>query len=134
VCISGRDGSAVDEIQSPASTLSDDPQWSTDGKSLIVALYPSGIAGKREDFSTVQYDFQTKKFTTIPGSEQTVGPRWSPDGRYISFFTVDTKKEKLLEVSTGKWSDLATGTVLNYPNWSPDSKYASFEDIGSDGP
>jgi Tol biopolymer transport system component len=82
----------------------------------------------------LHYDLQTKKFTTIPGSEQTVGPRWSPDGRYISFFTADQKKEKLLEVSTGNWSDLTTGTALNYPNWSPDSKYAYFEDISSDGP
>jgi len=63
-----------------------------------------------------------------------LGPRWSPDGRYISFFSADTKKERLLEVSTGKWSDLATANVLIYPNWSPDSKYAYFEDIGPDGP
>jgi eukaryotic-like serine/threonine-protein kinase len=134
VCIIGRDGSAVDEIQSPGSTSPDDPQWSPDGKSLLVALYPPTIAGNRQDFSAVQYDLQAKKFTTIPGSEQTVGPRLSPDGRYISFFTVDTKTEKLLEVSTGKWSDLATGNVLQYPNWSPDSKYAYFEDLGPDGP
>lgn len=134
VCIVGREGGAVEEIQSPGSSYPDDPQWSPDSKSLIVALYPPGIGGKPEDFSAVQYDFKTKKFSTIAGSEQTVGPRWSPDGRYISFFTADTKKVKLLEVRTGKWSDLTTGTVLNYPNWSPDSKYALFEDIGSDGP
>lgn len=83
VCIVGRDGGVVEEIHSPASTFLDDPQWSPDGKSLIVALYPPGVAGKPEDFSAVQYDFQTKKFTTIAGSEQTVGPRWSPDGRHI---------------------------------------------------
>ena len=134
VCIIGRDGSAVDEIQSRASTIPDDPQWSPDGKSLLMALYPPGVAGKPQDFSAVQYDLQSKKFTTIAGSEQSVGPRWSPDGRYISFFTADTKSEKLLEVSTGKWSDLATGNVLQYPNWSPDSKYSYFEDLGPDGP
>ena len=134
VCIIGKDGSEVVQIQAPAANFPDDPQWSPDGKSIIIALYPPGIAGKPEDFSTVQYDLQTKKFTTIAGSEQTVGPRWSPDGRYISFLTADTKKIKLLEVSTGTWSDLATGTILNYPNWSPDSKYAYFEDLGSEGP
>jgi serine/threonine protein kinase/Tol biopolymer transport system component len=134
ICIIGRDGGPVEEIRPPTSTFPEDPQWSPDGRSLIVALYPPGVAGNPEDFSAAQYDFQTKKFTPIAGSEQTVGPRWSPDGRYISFFTADTKKVKLLEVSTRKWSDLTTGTVLNYPNWSPDSKYALFEDIGSDGP
>ncbi len=40
----------------------------------------------------------------------------------------------LLEVSTGKWSELATGSVLQYPNWSADSKYSYFEDLGPDGP
>jgi hypothetical protein len=40
----------------------------------------------------------------------------------------------LLELSTGKWSELAAGTVLQYPNWSPDSRYAYFEDLGADGP
>src|SRR5205823_1430698 len=80
-CIVSRDGGAIQEIQPPASTYPDDPQWSPDGKSLILALYRSGVSGKPEDFSTVQYDLQTKKFTTIPGSEQTLGPRWSPDGR-----------------------------------------------------
>ena len=134
VCILSRDGGAIEKIQAPSSTQPDDPQWSPDGRSLIMALYPSGVQGKPEDFSTVQYDLQTKKFTRLSGSEGTVGPRWSPDGRYISFFTADTKKEKLLEVSTGKWSDMATGNVLAYPNWSPDSKYAQFEDMGPDGP
>jgi hypothetical protein len=40
----------------------------------------------------------------------------------------------LLELSTGKWSELASGTVLQYPNWSLDSKYSYFEDLGADGP
>ena len=40
----------------------------------------------------------------------------------------------LLDASTGKWTELATGTALEYPNWSPDSKYLYFEDVGPDGP
>ena len=72
--------------------------------------------------------------TTLAGSEGTLGPRWSPDGRYISTFSADTKKAMLLDVSTGKWSELASGRVLQYPNWSADSKYAYFEDLGEDGP
>ena len=63
-----------------------------------------------------------------------LGPRWSPDGRYISLFSADTKQEFLLEVATGKKSELASGNALSYPNWSPDGKYAYFEDMGSDGP
>ncbi len=133
VCMVSRDGGAVEQIQLPGSSFPDDPQWSPDGKSLLIALYPPG-AGEPQDFSVAQYDLQTRKFTTLPGSEGMLGPRWSPDGRYISLFSADTKQEVLLEVGTGKKSELATGNVLAYPNWSPDGKYADFEDMGSDGP
>ena len=134
VCIVPLDGGAIEEIQPPGTNWPDDPQWSPDGTSLIMAVYPPGVFGKPEDFSVLQYDLQTRKFTTLAGSERMLGPRWSPDGRYISTFSADTKKQMILEVSSGRWSDLTTGNVLTYPNWSPDSKYSYFEDIGPDGP
>jgi Tol biopolymer transport system component len=134
VCTVGRDGGAIEKISPPASSFPDDPQWSPDGKSLMMALYPAGILGKPEDFSVAQYDLQTRKFTTLPGTQGMLGPRWSPDGRYISLFSADTKREVLLEPGTGKKTELTTGNVLDYPNWSPDGKYAYFEDMGSDGP
>ncbi len=134
VCMVSRDGGAVEEIQLPGSNWPDDPQWSPNGKSLILASYPPGVSGKPEDYSIAQYDLQTKKFSTLAGSAGSLGPRWSPDGRYIFGFSADTRKVLLLDVSSGKWSDLATGTALAYPNWSPDSKYAYFEDLGDDGP
>jgi serine/threonine protein kinase/Tol biopolymer transport system component len=134
VCMVSRDGGAVEQVQLPASGFPDDPQWSPDGKSLLIALYPPGVLGKPQDFSVAQYDLQTRKFTTLPGSERMLGPRWSPDGHYVSLFSADTKQEMLLEVGTGKKSELTTGNVLAYPNWSPDGKYAYFEDMGSDGP
>jgi Tol biopolymer transport system component len=101
---------------------------------LSFALYPAGITSTRpQDYSVVQFDLQTKKITTLPGSEGMLGPRWSPDGRYVSTISVDGKNVMLLDLSTGKWSELATGIVF-CPNWSPDSKYAYFEDLGADGP
>jgi eukaryotic-like serine/threonine-protein kinase len=134
VCMVSHDGGAIEQIQLPASGFPDDPQWSPNGRSLLIALYPPGVVGKPQDFSVAQYDLQTRKLTTLPGSEGMLGPRWSPDGRYISLFSADTKEEVLLEVATGKKSELARGNVLDYPNWSHDGKYAYFEDIGSDGP
>jgi len=134
ICIVSRDGGAIEEIQPPGSLSPDDPQWSPDGKSLTIALYPPGINGKAQEYPVVQYDLQTKQFTTLAGGVGTLGPRWSPDGRYLSVFSADTTKVMLLEVSAGKWSELATGTALQYPNWSPDSKYVFFEDLAPDGP
>jgi len=135
VCIVSADGGASQELQMDEQHWPDDPQWSPDGKSLLIALYPSGIGGTSpQEYSVVQFDLQTKKITTLSGSVGMLGPRWSPDGRYISTFSADTKKAMLLELRTGTWSEWATGTILQYPNWSPDSKYGYFEDLGADGP
>jgi eukaryotic-like serine/threonine-protein kinase len=134
-CIVPADGGTVESVQTGDARWPDDAQWSPDGKSLMFALYPPGVVGKDpKDFSIAQFDLQTKKMTTLAGSEGMLGPRWSPDGRYISTFSADTKKAMLRDVSTGKWSELASGRVLQYPNWSADSKYAYFEDLGEDGP
>ena len=134
-CIVSADGGATEELEIGDQHWPDDPQWSPDGRSLILALYPPGLVSTRpQDFSVGQFDLQAKKITTLPGSVGMLGPRLSPDGRYILTFSVDTKKAMLLELSTGKWSELTTGTSLQYPNWSLDGKYAYFEDLGADGP
>jgi len=134
-CIVSADGGVTEEVQIGGQHVPDDPQWSPDGKSLILALYPPGLVStKPQDYSVGQFDLQAKKITTLSGSEGMLAPRWSPDGRYISTLSVDGKKAMLLELSTGRWSELATGTILLYPNWSLDSKYAYFEDRGADGP
>jgi Tol biopolymer transport system component len=118
VCIVSRDGGPVEHAELPASSFPDDPQWSPDGKSLLIALYPPGVVGKPQDFSVAKYDLQTKKMTILSGSAPVgmLGPRWSPDGRFISLFSADTKQEFLLEVATGKKSELASGNTLAYPN------------------
>jgi Tol biopolymer transport system component/DNA-binding winged helix-turn-helix (wHTH) protein len=134
-CIVSADGGAIREVPTDEQYWPDDPQWSPDGRSLILALYPPGLVSTRpQDFSVGQFNLQANKITTLPESEGMLGPRWSPDGRYISTFSADGKKAMLLELSTGRWSELATGAILLYPNWSLDSKYLYFEDLGADGP
>ncbi|PYV65338.1 MAG: hypothetical protein DMG97_32550 [Acidobacteria bacterium] len=46
VCIVSRDGGAIEQVQLPSSSFPDDPQWSPDGKSLLIALYPAGASAK----------------------------------------------------------------------------------------
>jgi Tol biopolymer transport system component len=134
-CIISADGGTTEEVQIGGQHLPDDPQWAPDGRSLILALYPPGLVSRKsEDYSVGQFDLQEKKMRVLPGSKGMLAPRWSPDGRYISAFSVDGKKAMLLELSSGKWSELASGTILQYPNWSLDSKYGYFEDLGTDGP
>ena len=135
VCVVSVDGGATEEVEMDGQHWPDDPQWSPDGRSLILELYPPGLVSTRpQDLSVGQFDLQAKKITPLPGSEGMVGPRLSPDGRYISTLSADAKKAMLLERSTGKWSELTTGTSFGSTNWSLDSKYAYFEDLGADGP
>jgi Tol biopolymer transport system component len=134
-CIVSADGGATEEVPTGSQQCPDDPQWAPNGRSLIFALYPPGLVStKPQDYSVGQFDFQTKKVTILSGSEGMLAPRRSPDRRYISTFSVDGKKVMLLELSTGKWSQLAEGTTLLYPNWSLDSKYVYFEDVRAGDP
>ncbi len=129
-------GGTAEELLTADKHWEDDPGWSPDGKSIVMAQYPANGPSSEnpEDYSIVQVDTQTKKVSELPGTKGMFAPRWSPDGRYISTFSADSRKLMLVEISTGKWSDLATGKALTYPNWTQDSKYVVFEDIGNDGP
>jgi eukaryotic-like serine/threonine-protein kinase len=113
----------------------DDPLWSPDGKTLMLAQYPpQASGGSAGEYAILQVDLQTKQVAKLPGSSGLFAPRWSPDGRYISAFTADATKLMLYDVRAGQWSELAAGRVMVYPNWSPDSKYVYYEEYGSDGP
>jgi eukaryotic-like serine/threonine-protein kinase len=113
----------------------DDPDWSHDGKKIMLAEYPpEGFGGNPEEYAIVQVELQTKSVSKLPGTSERWAPRWSPNGRYLSTFSADDSKVALLDLQTGEWSELAEGKLLQYPNWSPDSEYVYYEDFGSDGP
>jgi eukaryotic-like serine/threonine-protein kinase len=94
-----------------------DPNWSPDGSKII-------FAGESNDPSSAirVLDVTSGQVSSLPGSQGFYSPRWSPDGRYISAFSADSKTLLLYDSQTKKWTELASGS-LSWLNWSHDGQY-----------
>jgi len=108
---------------SPRQVLPDDhsqqldPNWSPDGNKII-------FAGESNDPSSAIHilDLATRKVSSLPASDGLYSPRWSPDGRYVSAFSADSKTLLIFDFQTQKWAELASGS-LGWLNWSHDGQY-----------
>ncbi|MGB8063813.1 MAG: protein kinase [Candidatus Sulfotelmatobacter sp.] len=112
-----RDGGSPRELLPDDHTQQLDPNWSPDGTKVI-------FAGESNDPSSAirVLDLATHQISSLPGSDGLYSPRWSPDGRYVSAFSADSKTLLLFDSRTEKWSKLAEGS-LSWLNWSHDSQY-----------
>jgi DNA-binding winged helix-turn-helix (wHTH) protein/Tol biopolymer transport system component len=97
-----------------------DPSWSPDGKRIAYSTCPNLGVCSKSDLRIL--DRASGKAEMIPGSDGLVAPRWSPDGRFISAMTLDSMSMKVLNMESGKWSPLNTGSIA-FPEWSHDSKF-----------
>ncbi len=94
-----------------------DPNFSPDGTKIIYANESNDPA------SAVHIlDLATHKTSDVPGSQGLYSPRWSPDGRYISAFSADSKTLMLFDSRAQKWTELASGS-LAWLNWSHGGQY-----------
>jgi eukaryotic-like serine/threonine-protein kinase len=94
------------------------PSWSPDGKSIYFNDYP--IQGH---FRIRVLDLETKKVTTMPGSEGYYAPLWSPDGQYLAAIQNPPKSSALYSVKTKQWKQLKVFEHdWGFFVWAPDSK------------
>jgi len=94
-----------------------DPNWSPDGTKII-------FSGQSNDPSSAirVLDVASHQLSSLPGSNGLYSPRWSPDGRYVSAFSGDSKVLLLFDFQTQKWTELSRGS-LGWLNWSHDGQF-----------
>lgn len=107
-----------------------DPDWSPDGKTLVV-VHP--IPGQQEDEALFLVDLATKKETMVPGSKGRFFPHWSPDGRHIAAYADDGHGVDIYSFATHKWQSIVTAAAIGFPSWSRDSNFVYYQKILEDG-
>ena len=103
-----------------------DPTWSPDGNTL--AFGHNDLTGEKALIDL--FDSKNRQISQLPGSNGFFGPRWSPDGRYITALSHDGNHLMLFDVKGQTWRDLDIKlNSFGYLAWSRDSAYVYFDTI-----
>lgn len=105
-----------------------DPTWSEDGKSLA---FGRTRLQSQTKLDIEVLDLATRQVVPLPASDGLWSPRWSPDGRYMTALSADTRRLLVFDFRSQKWTELAKAD-FGYPAWSRDSKYIYFDTLGKD--
>jgi len=107
-----------------------DPQVSPDGEWVLYTLTTTDVAADKRDTDVwiVKWDGSERRRLTF-SAENENAPRWSPDGRYISFLSsraggkANGNQVWVLERAGGEARQITelTGRIQSYA-WSPDTK------------
>jgi len=101
------------------------PNMTPDSKSIVFqSMQGSGSSNKNNDFEVLEV--QTGKVSVLPGSENLIDPKLSPDGHYLGATTADRLKLMLYDFATQKWLELAK-TDIGDMNWTGDGQYLYFD-------
>jgi serine/threonine protein kinase/Tol biopolymer transport system component len=107
-----------------------EPGWSYDGQSVLFACYSVLESGPTTALSIQFVDLKTGQISALPGSQGLRFRQPSPDGRFVSAVTADSRAIMLFNNATKKWTQLAQ-VVVNATAWSRDSRYIYFDNFPS---
>jgi len=103
----------------PSAPPGDNPSWLPGGNSIIYGQSQSDD----KIYAILRQDLDTGRIVRIPNSDGYYSPQVSPDGRYISAFSLPSNELLLFDSKTNRWSSLAKGEVFGYNIWSHDGRY-----------
>ena len=106
------------------------PSWSPDGNALA---YGGWVPPAESGYEIRVIDLRTGNTSVISDSQGKFGPQWSPDGRLLMANTGEAGDLLLFDFQTGKWSELAKGSFVNWV-WSQDGKYVYCVESGPGEP
>jgi Tol biopolymer transport system component/DNA-binding winged helix-turn-helix (wHTH) protein len=101
------------------------PDWMPDGGDSLI--YSRNYQAENPGLYT--FDLRSGRSEKILGTDGLYGPIWSPDGRHLSVVDPVTDYIFLLDLKTGKRTQI-TGPA-RWPSWSLDSRYIYFKRDGS---
>jgi Tol biopolymer transport system component len=129
--VSAEGGSA--QQLTPGERYEVDPNWSSDGNSLVFGRAPWMESGTSGTITIQLFDLRTHQVSELPGSDGLFAPRWSQSGRYICALKADSSELLLFDFTTQKWVELVK-MLVSYPSWSRDGKYVYFDAYSGDDP
>ncbi len=113
------DGSERLQLTNGSEMQSFLPRWSPDGKQIV---FMGGTP--RSNWRAYLIDASGgAPRDLVPGADVGYDPSWSPDGDSIVLTLHDLRGISILDLKTGKISDLPGAENLFSPRWSPDGKY-----------
>jgi Tol biopolymer transport system component len=102
------------------------PFWSPDGHKIVFNYDVEPQGGLRI------LDLDSRQVTTIPGSADIFGARWSPDGRYLVAGTPQDVHLMVFDFKTQQWSELAQKGTVDSPEWSKNGQFIYFRRVMGD--
>ncbi len=121
------DGGPLQRVGADKGTY---PTWSPDGSKLAFGTTTATSPGHASIFRLHTFDLRTGKSFLIPSQAPMMGVFWVTQDTLVAV-TTDTTKFRTFDLKTGRWSDLISGSFVN---WfvSPDGQYLYFTTGGSD--